>query len=74
MKKLQHTADLHCIMTEVITITQSLDGAVLTQNIPRNGKYISRLVEEYETYNLEAVIVTKYNIIIAAIIHGATVL
>jgi hypothetical protein len=28
MKVLQHTADLHSVMTKVITIVQFLDGAV----------------------------------------------
>jgi len=32
MKILQHTADLHCVMTKVITIMQSLDGALTTEH------------------------------------------
>jgi hypothetical protein len=46
----------------------------LSQNIPSKGKHISRLIKEYQTCNLEAVIVIKCNKIIAAIIHDATVL
>jgi len=46
----------------------------LPHNIPRNSKHINRLVKKYQTCNLEAIIETKFNKIIAAIIHGATVL